>query len=134
MTIPITGFDHLAITVADIDRAFAFYVEVLGAAQISEYAPDGRPLIRGVRFGAIKFNLHQYGNGIDLVAQKPTPGSVDVCFRWSGPIETAQAHLARHGIAIVDGPSKRTSNDGQPAVSVYFRDPDGNLLELMSVD
>ena len=134
MTIPITGFDHLAMTVSDIDRACAFYSEVLGGEQISEYAPDGAPLIRGVRCGSVKLNLHQFGNGIDLVAQKPTPGSVDVCFRWSGPIETAQAHLAHHGIAIVDGPSKRVSNDGLPAISVYFRDPDGNLLELMTVD
>jgi catechol 2,3-dioxygenase-like lactoylglutathione lyase family enzyme len=134
MTIPITGFDHLAMTVSDVDRASAFYIAVLGGEQISEYAPAGAPLIRGVRCGAVKLNLHQYGNGIDLVAGKPTPGSVDVCFRWSGPIETAQAHLARHGIAIVDGPSKRVSNDGQPATSVYFRDLDGNLLELLTVD
>jgi catechol 2,3-dioxygenase-like lactoylglutathione lyase family enzyme len=126
--------DHVAITVADIDRACAFYFDVLGGEQVSEYAPEGRPLTRGVVCGGSKISVHQSGNGIDLVARKPTVGGVDVCFRWNGPIETAVTHLDRYGVEIIEGPAKRTSNDGQPATSVYFRDPDGNLLEFMTVD
>jgi catechol 2,3-dioxygenase-like lactoylglutathione lyase family enzyme len=126
--------DHVAFTVSDMERACAFYFDVLGGEQVSDYAPEGRSLTRGVVCGGCKISVHQSGNGVDLVARRPTVGAVDICFRWNGPIETAIAHLERHGVEIIDGPSPRTSNDGRPAKSVYFRDLDGNLLEFMSVD
>ena len=128
----ITGYDHLAITVTDIDVTTVFYERLFGVRRGAEYAPNGKPLHRQIFFGDTKMNLHQAGNGVELVAQKPTPGSVDVCFRWNKPIETAVALLARHNVAIVDGPSPRTLSDGRPSQSVYFRDPDGNLIELMA--
>jgi catechol 2,3-dioxygenase-like lactoylglutathione lyase family enzyme len=61
-------------------------------------------------------------------------GGADICLRWSGTVESAAELLHQHGIAIIDGPSPRRTADGLPALSVYFRDPDGNLLELMAAD
>ena len=131
----VTQYDHLAITVSDIERTTAFYVKLFGARTGNEYkpnGPDGKVLHRQLFIGGAKMNLHQHGNGVELVADKPPPGSVDVCFRWDQPIETVVALLAQHNIPITDGPSPRQFSDGSDSVSVYFRDPDGNLIELMS--
>lgn len=134
MTHPIAGIDHVAVTVADIDAACQFYIEVLGGEQLFDHVVDGKRLVRGIRAGGAMLSVHQEGNGIDLVARRPTVGAVDLCFRWNGPVESAQSHLARHGVAIIEGPVQRFSNDGTPARSVYFRDPDGNLLEFLTTD
>jgi catechol 2,3-dioxygenase-like lactoylglutathione lyase family enzyme len=123
--------DHVAITVADIEATTAFYDRLFGV----EILLDAVPIVRGLRVGGgVQLNVHQFGNGVDLVARLPTPGSVDVCFRIAAPIEAAVRHLGDHGIEIVDGPSRRVDNQGQPSRSVYFRDPDGNLVELMATD
>src|SRR5579883_1777687 len=119
----ITGFDHLAITVADVDATFAFYDKLFGIRRGMDYALNGKTLVREMLIGGAKMNVHQAGNGVELVARKPTPGSVDVCFRWDQPIETALALLAKHNVAVADGPSPRTFSDGRPSTSVYFRDP-----------
>lgn len=129
------GIDHVAITVADLDAAWAFYERVFGTVILNDYAPDGRPAVRVFMLGGgARLSVHQAGNGIDLVADKPTPGSADICFRWGGSVDEAIAHLARHEIELVDGPSPRRTADGLPAQSVYFRDPDRNLIELMAAD
>jgi catechol 2,3-dioxygenase-like lactoylglutathione lyase family enzyme len=121
--------DHVAITVADIDVTTEFYARLFDA----EVLRDHKPIVRALRLGGgVQLSIHQYGNGVDLVAARPTPGSVDICFRIAAPIEAAVQHLDMHGVAIIDGPSPRTDNQGQPAQSVYFRDPDGNLVELMA--
>ena len=66
------------------------------------------------------------------VALKPVqPGNSDLCFEWSGPIEAAIAHLKAHGVAIISGPLQRFGAKGA-GTSVYFRDPDGSLMEFMS--
>jgi catechol 2,3-dioxygenase-like lactoylglutathione lyase family enzyme len=123
--------DHVAITVADLEVTTEFYASLFDAAVLR----DHKPVVRALRLGGgVQLSIHQYGNGVGLVAARPTPGSVDICFRIAGPIETAVQHLAMHGVAIIDGPSPRTDNQGRPAQSVYFRDPDGNLVELMATD
>jgi catechol 2,3-dioxygenase-like lactoylglutathione lyase family enzyme len=71
---------------------------------------------------------------VDLIAACPIPGAADVCLRWGGSAESAAARLTQAGVAIVAGPSPRTNSAGQPSQSVYFRDPDGNLVELMALD
>jgi catechol 2,3-dioxygenase-like lactoylglutathione lyase family enzyme len=71
---------------------------------------------------------------MELVANRPTVGGADICLRWSGSIESAAELLRQHAVAIVDGPSRRRTVDGLASHSVYFRDPDGNLLELMAAD
>lgn len=128
----IRGIDHVAITVADLDAACEFYAHVLGATIEEEYEIGGRIAVKRVAFGQAILNIHQQGNGVDLVARQPLPGSTDICFRWSGGIEAAKAQLESRGVAVVEGPVARTSADGLPGSSVYFRDLDGNLVELLA--
>lgn len=59
------------------------------------------------------------------------PGNSDVCFEWKGPIADAVAHLAAHGVAVERGPMERFGAKGR-GTSVYFRDPDGSLMEFIS--
>lgn len=127
--------DHVAITVADSELSTQFYDRLFGAEVPFDHAPNGRSLVRSVIVGGgVQLNIHQAGNGIELVAGKPTPGSVDICFRFGGTIDDAEALLKRNGVAIVEGPVPRTDNQGNPAQSVYFHDPDGNLIELMATN
>ena len=127
--------DHVAITVADVERTTQFNDRLFGAEVPFDHAPQGKTLVRTVIIGgAVRINVHQQGNGIDLVADKPTPGSVDICFRFGGSIAEAEALLKDNGIEIIEGPSPRIDNEGNQAQSVYFKDPDGNLVELMSND
>jgi catechol 2,3-dioxygenase-like lactoylglutathione lyase family enzyme len=134
MTHRVAGIDHVAVTVADVDKACQFYIDVLGGEELFDHVIGGKRLVRGIRAGGAMLSVHQSGNGVELVAAKPTVGAVDICFRWNGPIESAEARLAEHGIKIVEGPVPRFSNDGTPAKSVYFNDLDGNLLELLTTD
>lgn len=119
--------DHVVLRVSDLDRACEFYQRVLGAEPLElDY---GR---RGLRLGAQQLNLHGPESTPHPVAANPAqPGGFDACFVWPGPIEEAIAHLERCGVEVELGPVPRTGARG-PAVSVYFRDPDGSLLELMS--
>lgn len=131
----VRGFDHVAITVADVARSAAFYRDVLGAEVLYlDRFLSGKFPVASLVIGANRINLHPGPPRVDLVAAHPTPGSADLCFRWDGPIETAQALLAEHGLAVVEGPAPRLAADGSRATSVYFCDPDGNLLELLTTD
>jgi catechol 2,3-dioxygenase-like lactoylglutathione lyase family enzyme len=129
----IEQFDHVSITVADLDATCRFYARALDARVDADYKVDGRTTVRRVLVGKAVLNIHQQGNGVQLVARRPTPGSADLCFRWSGTIESAVEHLQARNIPIIEGPSPRITSDGRPSQSVYFTDPDGNLLELMAV-
>ena len=133
---PITGFDHVIITAADIDATCAFYDKLFGLKVGLDYAPGGKLKVRQafIGGGSAMFSIHQRDNGVTPVAMHPTSGSLDVCLRWSGTIEEAEALLKRHGVPIVEGPSPRLYSDGRPSLSVYFRDPDGNLIEIMAAD
>ena len=120
------SFDHCVIHVGDWERAMAFYRDVLEA----EILPHGRGYV--FRFGAVQLNTH----GPDQIgfprARLPVmPGGSDLCFEWHGPIADAAAHLARCGVAVELGPVDRIGARG-PGQSVYFRDPDGSLLEFIS--
>jgi catechol 2,3-dioxygenase-like lactoylglutathione lyase family enzyme len=99
-----------------------------------DYAPDGKTLVRQIALGGALLSIHQASNGLELVARQPTVGGADICLHWSGSIESAADLLRTHGIAIIDGPSRRRTADGLPALSIYFRDPEGNLLELMAAE
>ncbi len=130
----ISGFDHLAITCADVDGSIAFYERVLGAQQVfpDEWASGAIP-VAILRVGANAFSLHRAERPVDPKAMHPTPGAVDLCLRWEGPIEAAIAHLEAQGVEVIEGPVPRIASDSSRAVSVYFRDPDGNLLEFLTV-
>jgi catechol 2,3-dioxygenase-like lactoylglutathione lyase family enzyme len=124
------SFDHLVIAVSDWERSNAFYRDVLGAELVDVGA--GRT---AYRFGDQQLNVH--GPGVDaspLVARDPvSPGNSDLCFRWPGPIDGALEHLGVQGVAIEEGPVRKFGARGR-GTSVYFRDPDGSLLELISYD
>lgn len=120
--------DHCVIHVSDWERSNAFYRDVLGA----ELVDRGRGW--AYRFGDAQLNVHGPGLDPHPVARVPVaPGNSDLCFVWSGPIAEAVAHLKAQGVAIEEGPVARSGARG-PGMSVYFRDPDGSLLEFISYD
>jgi catechol 2,3-dioxygenase-like lactoylglutathione lyase family enzyme len=120
----IDRLDHLVLTVADIDATCAFYGRVLGMERVS--FAGGRTALS---FGNQKINLHPAGNEYDPKAQSPMPGSGDLCFITETPLDTVMAHLVDCGVEIIEGPAMKTGAVG-PIRSVYFRDPDGNLIEV----
>ena len=128
------GIDHIAFAAADLEATCAFYDRLFGVRTHLDYAPDGTSLVRQIALGGALLSIHQAGNGLALVARHPTVGGADICLRWSGHIETAMDLPRAHAIPIIDGPSRRCTADGLQALSIYFRDPDGNLLELMAAD
>jgi catechol 2,3-dioxygenase-like lactoylglutathione lyase family enzyme len=124
MPVRIDRLDHLVLTVKDIDATCAFYSRVLGMD--ARTFGDGR---RSLHFGAAKINLHQQGMEFEPKAAKPGPGSADVCLIAATPLAEVTRHLHECGVEIIEGPVQRTGAIG-PILSVYFRDPDGNLIEI----
>ncbi|SMF34442.1 Catechol 2,3-dioxygenase [Azospirillum oryzae] len=120
----IARIDHFVLTVASIEATCAFYRDVLGM-EIVTFA-GGR---RALSFGAQKINLHEVGREFEPKAARPTAGSGDFCLIADTPLEEVIAHLQAKGIAIEEGPVSRTGATG-PIRSVYFRDPDDNLVEV----
>jgi catechol 2,3-dioxygenase-like lactoylglutathione lyase family enzyme len=120
----IERLDHLVLTVADIDRTIAYYERVLGMTPVTFGA--GR---RALAFGEQKINLHQAGAEFEPKAHRPTPGSADLCFVTSTGLAEVEQHLRALGVEIEEGPVDRTGARG-PIRSIYFRDPDLNLIEV----
>jgi catechol 2,3-dioxygenase-like lactoylglutathione lyase family enzyme len=116
--------DHLVLTVADIEATVDFYTRVLGMLLVT--FGEGR---KALAFGTQKINLHQVGREFEPKAERPTPGSADLCFIVATRLDDVIAHLNEQGVAIVEGPVQRTGATG-PIRSVYVRDPDQNLIEL----
>jgi catechol 2,3-dioxygenase-like lactoylglutathione lyase family enzyme len=132
---PLRGLDHVALTVADVERSIDFYRRALGAELLYEALwRTGKLPVAIVRLGACRLSLHPAARPARPHAQAPTPGSGDLCFRWDGPLSAAAAQLAAAGVEVVEGPVPRPAVDDTPGASLYFRDPDGNLLELLSTD
>ncbi|WP_313450374.1 VOC family protein [Stutzerimonas kunmingensis] len=120
----ISHLDHLVLTVADIETTVDFYTRVLGMQAVT--FGEGR---KALVFGNQKINLHQAGREFEPKAERPTPGSADLCFIDATPLAEVIAHLQAQQVAIVEGPVQRTGATG-PIRSVYLRDPDQNLIEL----
>ena len=123
----IDHLDHMVLTVADVDATLDFYTRVLGMQLVT--FGEGR---KALAFGNQKINLHQAGREFEPKAERPTPGSADLCFIVATPLDEVIAHLEAHRVAIVEGPVKRTGATG-PIRSVYLRDPDLNLIELSNL-
>lgn len=123
-SIKISHIDHIVITVSDVARSCDFYSDVLGM-EVRTFG-GGR---KALHFGKYKINLHQAGKEFEPRAQKPSPGSVDLCMILDGELDPFISHLKEHGVEIELGPSRR-SGAVTELNSVYFRDPDGNLVEV----
>lgn len=131
----VRGFDHLAITTADVGRFCEFYADLLGAEVLYlDRFTDGRFPIATLVIGANRINVHPSPPRADLVADHPTPGAIDLCFRWDGPLDDIVKLLQERNLPIVEGPAFRLAADGSKGMSVYTRDPDDNLIEFLSTD
>lgn len=124
----ITGMDHLVLTVTDIAATIAFYSDVLGMAS-EVFQPSDGSTRHALRFGVQKINLHAAATPFVPHAAHPAPGSADLCFLSEQPLADWLRHLARRNVVVEDGPARRTGATG-PILSLYFRDPDGNLIEV----
>ena len=120
----IDRIDHIVLTVFDLERTCDFYSRVLGMKVVK--FGEGRTALS---FGRQKLNLHLFGREFEPKALKPTPGAIDLCFATETPLEEVVAHLRACGVVIAEGPVRKTGALG-PMMSVYFRDPDGNLVEV----
>jgi len=123
----ITDLDHLVLTVKDINATIRFYTTVLGMAQVS-FAGNRQAL----QFGNQKINLHQQRDEIEPHAAQPTPGSADLCFITDIPLEQVIDHVQSCGVSVLAGPVQRMGSTGG-LLSIYIRDPDGNLMEIANL-
>lgn len=121
-------FDHLVLTVADIEATTRFYERALGFEREFFRGPEGQPR-HALKFGNVKINLQDRATQTPTKAQVPTFGAADFCLIAAVPVDEVLAHLESEGIPIVAGPVARRGAMG-PIRSVYFRDPDGNLVEV----
>ena len=120
--------DHVVIAVSDWDRSNAFYRDVLGA-EVVENAGG-----YAYRFGDQQLNVHGPGVDRSILARDPVrPGNADLCFAWPGTAASAAEHLRAHGVDVELGPVERPGARGK-GTSIYFRDPDGTLLEFLSYE
>ena len=122
--VKISHLDHLVLTVADIDATVSFYRQVMCMSEVS--SGDGR---KALVFGQQKINLHPAGREFEPHARMPQPGSADLCFISTTSLGAVIAHLQNCGVDLVEGPVHRAGALG-PIESVYFHDPDGNLIEV----
>lgn len=122
--ISVNRIDHIVLTVKDIPNTINFYTKVMGMEKI--VFGDNRVALE---FGQHKINLHQLGHEFEPKAGNVQCGSADLCFIIDTPIAKATETLKALGINIIEGPVNRTGAKG-PIVSLYFRDPDENLIEI----
>ncbi|HKW79680.1 MAG TPA: VOC family protein [Casimicrobiaceae bacterium] len=120
----IARIDHIVLTVRDIEATCEFYARVLGMS-VTTFGAGRKALV----FGGQKINLHPAGREFEPKARVPTPGSADFCLISAAPLGEVIDHLARCRVPLVEGPLPRTGARG-PIESIYFRDPDGNLVEV----
>lgn len=124
MSMQVNRIDHLVLTVKDIEATVQFYSSVMGMEKV-QFA-EGRVALS---FGQQKINLHQLGREFEPKAQHVKNGSADLCFIIDTPVNEAVRELEAKGVQIIEGPVQRTGALGK-INSVYFRDPDGNLIEV----
>ena len=127
--IHVNGIDHLVLTVANLDVTCEFYEAVLGMRPV--IFNSGGIKRRALEFGNQKINLHQASREFEPKAAHPVPGSADLCLVTENSPAEIVAHFEGLKITIEQGPVARMGAKGK-IVSVYIRDPDGNLIEVSS--
>lgn len=120
----IKSIDHIVFTVSDIDKTIAFYSTVLGM-EMETFANNRKAL----KFGKQKINLHEKGKEFEPKANLPTVGAMDICLITNTDLEIVIETLTSHGVEILEGIVLRTGAVGE-IQSIYFRDPDNNLIEV----
>lgn len=120
----IKNLDHLVLTVANIDKTIEFYTKIMGFEEVT-FGDNRKALI----FGNQKINLHQKGHEFEPKAESPTCGSADLCFIAQTNIDDVMEELKQKNVDIIEGIVDRTGAVGK-IKSVYFRDPDQNLIEV----
>jgi catechol 2,3-dioxygenase-like lactoylglutathione lyase family enzyme len=125
--IAMDSLDHMVLTVRDLQATLRFYVDVLGMRAVT--FGEGR---HALHFGAQKLNLHEAARPVDPNVRHATPGSADFCLLTRTPLAEAMGHLAACGVRVILGPVRRTGARGQMD-SVYFYDPDENLVEISNL-
>jgi len=123
----IDRIDHIVLTTRDTPACIRFYTEVLGMKLVRFATPGGERL--SFNFGAQKINLHEWGREFEPRAHVAVPGSLDLCFIASVPLDEVLRRLAQANVPIVEGPVARTGAKGAMR-SLYVRDPDLNLVEV----
>ena len=113
----------------DVQETIKFYTEILGMTHSEFQPPTGGPVRQSLHFGVQKINLHDARAPFQPHARNPAAGSVDLCFITQKSIGDWQQYLAKCGVVIEDGPVRKTGANG-PLLSIYIRDPDGNLIEI----
>jgi catechol 2,3-dioxygenase-like lactoylglutathione lyase family enzyme len=124
MAIEIDRIDHIVLTVESIEKTISFYEKALGMK--TETFGENR---RALCFGKQKFNLHEKGREFEPKAQRPTPGAIDLCLIATSRLSEVISHLQKVEVEIEQGPIRRTGATGAIS-SIYFRDPDNNLIEV----
>ena len=133
MPVPIQGIDHVVVMASDVDRSLDFYKNVLGGeAEFEEAFRMGKIPVLRVRIGKAIINLQRLNEPAYIVADRLESGTVDLCFRWSRSIQEAIDWLKEKNVDVIEGPVPRPAANGVWGQSIYFRDPDGNLLELLT--
>ena len=122
----IASLDHLVLTVADLEATLRFYRDGLGMT-VESFGADG--VRKALHFGDQKINLHEQGKAFEPKAERPTPGSADLCFLTDQSVDELAAKFEVAGHRLIEGPVERSGATG-PILSIYLRDPDGNLIEI----
>ncbi|HWD21892.1 MAG TPA: VOC family protein [Burkholderiales bacterium] len=123
----IDHIDHIVLTTRDTEGCIRFYTEVLGLKLERFLTPTGERL--ALKFGSQKINLHEWGREFTPRAHVAAPGTLDLCFIASVPLESVMDRLEQSGIAVLEGPVMKTGAVSKLR-SVYVRDPDLNLIEI----
>ena len=131
---PTVGIDHIAMPTANAERLIEFYKRLGFTINDEEEWRAGKASIFSIQIGDSKINVHPEGYTADLRGPTAVAGCADICFVWDGTHEECQQLLAGAGVEVIRGPGPRRGargGGGVPAVSLYVRDPDQNLLEWM---
>jgi catechol 2,3-dioxygenase-like lactoylglutathione lyase family enzyme len=131
---PVEGLDHVAITVADVEATVDWFGRVLGAQPLHlELWREGKIPVVLLQIGSSRLSVHSAAPPAAPHAAVPTVGCNDICFRYAGPMSEVLSLLESNGVDVACGPVPRPASNGERGQSVYFRDPDQNLIELLTL-